>query len=1151
MKQAFDHPSVSGCLGIYMSRAAILFFLSFLPSTLLATDLPNHPFITIDTEMHTAGVKSAATDKEEKLLATVSDDKTLKLWERKTGKLIRTIRSPIADGDEGQLNAVAVSPDGKVAIVGGYTGRTWDGSYSAYLYDVASGAMLSRISGFTEQINRLAYSQDGKRIAIGLGNGGGISVHSSANQVRLYEHAGFHGDVTFIGFDSQGNLLAMSNGGDIKRYGPDGTIVYELRTEKARKIFSGAVSPDEKLLAIGYIDNNTIEIRNVHDGGLAFELNDVGRNWAKGRFSAVAWSADGSRVFGAGTRWLSESVRNKLIVAWSAGSKTVDERKEVPVTANIQLLLPFKDDSILFSPVHSGFGLINAQGGVVYNKTLSRADFSKGHQVFRINRDASLVQFGYERDGQSRAAFDLRKRLIEADSPEHDDLMTPRFTANGIDVRNWDYTADPHLGSRKIKGLLPGERSSALAVKRDEKGFFFGTNLALRFYDRKGRLIWTQKVNSIIWDLAISADDRMLVAAMGDGTIRYFRADNGEETMAVYLHPDRKRWIIWLPSGFFDHGQNSEELIGFHVNRGKDKEATLVSVNQMYDLFYRPDIIDQALEGKDVSAYLKNLAKPAETTVMQSQHEAAEKAQLAKEQAEIARKVELERLALETAERERQDKLRLEQEQAQLARIKSETARKAEEERFALQKIESEQKARLKAEQELIARQKAESERLAVEQKEAERLAAQKLEEQRLAREKVDQEILASKKREAERQLLPVAGDEPDLFQEQSGQSAVVNAAATEVTNLVRTLVNSSTLPPAVRFITTSGQVEKQDVALVAELCDSGGGIGDVTLFLNDMPVAIENIGRGLKVQPRNAGKNCLSFEKMISLQQGRNVITLMAYNRNNSIESDRSRIELAFAATAAEKPQLHILTIAVNRYRDGDLRLNYAINDAEELARVVNEKAKNLFAGVHIHKIHNDDVTREKLEAVFVAIGRQTKRDDVFLLFVAGHGITGERDGAYYFLPVNFRYTGEESIAGQGVSMTDFKKYLTNIQAMKSLILIDTCNSGSFSEAIASRGVTEKTAITKLARAMGRATIAASSKNQAAMEGYEGHGVFSYTVLEGLGGKAANKKGEITVNLLANFIEETLPELTYKKWGYEQVPQKSLQGMDFPIGIR
>ena len=134
---------------------------------------------------------------------------------------------------------------------------------------------------------------------------------------------------------------------------------------------------------------------------------------------------------------------------------------------------------------------------------------------------------------------------------------------------------------------------------------------------------------------------------------------------------------------------------------------------------------------------------------------------------------------------------------------------------------------------------------------------------------------------------------------------------------------------------------------------------------------------------------------------------------------------------------------------------------------------------------------------------------------------------------------------------MNDFKRYLANIQASKSLLLLDTCNSGSFAEAIASRGILEKTAINKLTRAVGRHTIVASSRTQVALEGYEGHGAFSWTLLDGMKGKAANQKGQITVNSLVSFVETALPELTYKKWGFEQIPQKSLVGEDFQIGVK
>jgi uncharacterized caspase-like protein len=276
-----------------------------------------------------------------------------------------------------------------------------------------------------------------------------------------------------------------------------------------------------------------------------------------------------------------------------------------------------------------------------------------------------------------------------------------------------------------------------------------------------------------------------------------------------------------------------------------------------------------------------------------------------------------------------------------------------------------------------------------------------------------------------------------------------------------------------------------------------------------------------------------------------------MAHNKTNTIESERNTIRIVHQTALASKPNLHILVMAVDKYRDGDLRLKYSLNDAKAIIESMKKKSATLFDGFYVYELYDEQVTKDSLDKKFTEIGKKTGREDVFLLFVAGHGITNDKDGGYYFLPVDFRYTGEEAIAAQGISMNDFKRYLTHIQAMKSLLLLDTCNSGSFVEAIASRGVLEKTAISKLTRAVGRATLAASSKNQVALEGYEGHGVFTYTVLEALQGKAADNQGKITINGLATYVEELLPQITYKKWGYEQIPQKSLQGMDFPIGMK
>jgi WD40 repeat protein len=49
-------------------------------------------------------------DSAERYLVTGSDDKTIKVWELKRGKLIKTLRPPIGNGDEGKIYAVAISP---------------------------------------------------------------------------------------------------------------------------------------------------------------------------------------------------------------------------------------------------------------------------------------------------------------------------------------------------------------------------------------------------------------------------------------------------------------------------------------------------------------------------------------------------------------------------------------------------------------------------------------------------------------------------------------------------------------------------------------------------------------------------------------------------------------------------------------------------------------------------------------------------------------------------------------------------------------------------------------------------------------------------------------------------------------------------------
>ena len=90
----------------------LIAFLSITPFS-HAVEPPREPIIRVEAGMHTATVTGLVTDQENRYLVTTSVDKTVRLWDASSGKLIRVLRPPIEDGDEGKLHAVAISPDGQ------------------------------------------------------------------------------------------------------------------------------------------------------------------------------------------------------------------------------------------------------------------------------------------------------------------------------------------------------------------------------------------------------------------------------------------------------------------------------------------------------------------------------------------------------------------------------------------------------------------------------------------------------------------------------------------------------------------------------------------------------------------------------------------------------------------------------------------------------------------------------------------------------------------------------------------------------------------------------------------------------------------------------------------------------------------------------
>lgn len=139
---------------------------------------------------------------------------------------------------------------------------------------------------------------------------------------------------------------------------------------------------------------------------------------------------------------------------------------------------------------------------------------------------------------------------------------------------------------------------------------------------------------------------------------------------------------------------------------------------------------------------------------------------------------------------------------------------------------------------------------------------------------------------------------------------------------------------------------------------------------------------------------------------------------------------------------------------------------------------------------------------------------------------------------------------SGKKFADTAFSKYdltqnLSKLQAQKSIILLDTCNSGAFIE----NDIVQKTALERFANKSHETIITASASDQFANEGYEGHGVFTYAVLEAVKGAAAFGDNFITVNELIRFVSLEVPNIAKKLPGAAtQTPWSSPVMEDFSI---
>lgn len=569
------------------------------------------PILRIEVGQHIGVINRAATDAQRQLLATVADDKTLRLWNLPEGTLYSTLRVPIGEQLKGALYAVALSPDGKTVAVAGATGSAAE-KFSIYLFDVAQRQLQARLSNLPSAIYHLAYSADGSKLAAVFDAGYGLKVWDAHTGKQLLEDLDYQDRSTWVDFSATGELATVAYDGHIRLYDASLKLSKKLPTSSGKHPYSVKYSPDGQRLAIGYADQKKVDIYASTGEALRhLSLEDL----TGAQSAIVSWRPDAQANYGllvAGD--LKNPGYDFVVREYSDVKQDNPDFVDIVVGKNIvtDIVGIWNDDLdyVITTADPKWTALKTGRISHEHQANLWNARIVElENKRFALSPDGLALQFATAEHDDRSLEFNLNDLSLQpsAESNAKLSFQAPITHSDNLNITHWRRSQHPELNSEPLL-LGEFERSAALAIAPDQRSFLLGTNHYLRLYNPQGKEIIKQAVEAEVFGLNIAANGQLAVAALADGTLRWYSLRSGDmlhELLVLFPYNDGQQWLAWTPEGYFAHSLGGgSELAGFQLNKGANKRPEWIAFAQLYQKFYNPEFLLPKVQGKAKDAHV-------------------------------------------------------------------------------------------------------------------------------------------------------------------------------------------------------------------------------------------------------------------------------------------------------------------------------------------------------------------------------------------------------------------------------------------------------------------------------------------------------------------------------------------------------------------
>jgi WD40 repeat protein len=515
-------------------------------------------------EGHDNNVNSISFSPDNKILATGSSDKTIKLWDVVTGREIRTLQ-----GHNNVVKSVSFSPDRKT-LASGSDDKT------IKIWDVNTGKEIRTLQGHNSVVMSVSFSQDSKTLAVGSAdNTVTLWNMETGNEISVLK--GHKSVVISVSFSPDRKTLATgSRDKTIKLW--DLSTGKEIRTLKGHEdsVNSVSFSFDRKTLATGSEDR-TVKLWDVVTGQ---EIRTL-----KGHDSWV-WSVN----FSSDGKTLVSGSEDRTVKLWDVVTgqeiRTLKGHdnpvKSVSFSSDDKILATGSSDNTvkLWNLLDKGKEVRTLKGHDSWvwsvnfssdGKTLVTGSGDNTIKLWNVETNEVIRTFKGHEDSVFSARFSTDEKILATGSA--DNTIKLWDVATGKEIR----TLKGHENSVYSVSFSPDRKTLATGSKdktiklwdletgkeirtlksHDDRVYSVnfshdGKRLATGSQDKKikiwdidtGKEIRTiQSHNQSVYSVSFSHDDKTLATGSEDKTIKLWNMETGREVHTLRGHNNSVRGV--------------------------------------------------------------------------------------------------------------------------------------------------------------------------------------------------------------------------------------------------------------------------------------------------------------------------------------------------------------------------------------------------------------------------------------------------------------------------------------------------------------------------------------------------------------------------------------------------------------------------------